>query len=66
MHDDTVSIVNDLNRQLRIRFSEIDRTLQYDNRAYGRDAAGHQLLIQDVVKVIEGPFKGKKGIIKNI
>ena len=30
------------------------------------DTAGHSVQRDDVVKIIDGPYKGKKGVIKHV
>jgi len=65
--DDFVKIINDQNCITKVRLSEIDKKIVLDKRnLITHDAGGHVLLVDDVVKVVDGYNKGKKGIIKNI
>ena len=64
--DDFVKVINDQSCITKVRLSEIDKKIVFDRKAFTRDAGGHILLIDDVVKVVDGYHKGKKGIIKNI
>ena len=64
--DDFVKVINDHCNITKIRLSEIDKKIPFEKKAFTRDAAGHILYLEDVVKVCEGYNKGKKGTIKNI
>jgi transcription elongation factor len=59
-------VLNEHGQVKNIKLSDISKKFEKDRKAFGADYLGNTLSVDNVVKCVEGRFKGRKGVIKHI
>ena len=66
VHDYYLKVINQDGHLQNIKISDIDKKFERENKVNGMDRLGNTLCLDNVVKVVDGRNKGRKGVIKHI
>lgn len=66
VQEDYLRVIDDLGEVRNIKTSDINKKFERDSKVSAQDQVGNTVSIENVIKCVDGKYKGKKGVIKHI
>lgn len=64
--DDFLRVINDQGQLQNVKYSEINKKIDFSKKTTAIDSHRNTIYSENVVRITQGRFKGKKGVIKFI
>lgn len=66
VQEDYLKVINDHGEIKNIKLTDVDKKFERDRKANTVDSQRNTLYTDNVIKIIDGKYKGRKGVIKYI
>lgn len=66
VQEDYLKVINEHGQIKNIKIGEISKKFEKDRKAFANDYMGNTISQENVIKCVEGRYKGRKGVIKHI
>lgn len=66
VQEDNLKLFNEQGQVKNIKLSDISKKFEKNRKAFAADNRGNTLSVENVVKCVDGRYKGRKGVVKHI